>query len=228
MKQSIIILGDLHLPYHSERALKEVQYAIKHEKPTHVVQIGDLLDQYSFSRFTRKNLVLPERELTLARGYAVDMWKQIKDSVPKAQRVQILGNHDVRLIKRAQERLPEAQELVKESIMELYRFKGVQTIEDDREVYKIGSVAFHHGYLSKLGDLSKYLGQSVVCGHSHVGGTVFEQRDGKIIFELNAGYLADETAEPLRYRPTKTSRWTLGFGFINFRGKTPCPAFIPL
>ncbi len=225
---SIVVLGDLHFPFHSSKALKETLYAIKHEKPKYIVQIGDLYDQYSFSRFTRKNLLLPERELSLARRDALGMWKQIKESVPEAKRIQILGNHDLRLIKRAQERLPEAQELVTESMMELYRFKGVQTIEDDRDVYKIGNIAFHHGYLSKLGDHMRYQGRSIVVGHSHTGGVVFEQRNGETLFELNAGYLADETAEPLRYRPTKTSKWTLGFGLITFRGKTACPAFIPI
>ncbi len=218
----ILILGDIHFPYHNKKALKEVQYAIKQEKPDCVVQIGDLYDQYGFSRFTRKNLELPEQELEQARNYAKDLWATVRSTTKKCY--QLLGNHDVRLIKRAQERLPEAQELVKKSILELYKFKGVTTIEDDRSVTKIGNVAFHHGYLSKLGDHMRYLGQNTVVGHSHVGGTVFEQRAGEIIWELNAGYLADETSEPLRYRPTKTSKWTLGFGLIT-NGK---PQFIPL
>lgn len=224
----ILILGDIHFPYYNKRALKETIYAVKHEKPSHVVQIGDLYDQYSFSRFTRKNLVLPEQELTQARGQALDMWRQVQEKSRGVKTFQILGNHDLRLIKRAQERLPEAQELVTESMMELYRFKGVRTIEDDRDVLKINDVHFHHGYLSKLGDHMRYQGRSIVVGHSHTGGVVFEQRNGKTLFELNAGYLADETAEPLRYRPTKTSKWTLGFGLITYRGKKPCPAFIPL
>ncbi len=217
-----LILGDIHFPYHNKKALKEALYAVKHEKPTHVVQIGDLYDQYGFSRFTRKNLELPEEELRQARSLAKELWMGIRARAAKCY--QLLGNHDIRLIKRAQERLPEAQDLVKKSILELYRFKGVTTIEDDRSVLKIGNIAFHHGYLSKLGDHMRYLGQRTVVGHSHVGGVVFEQRDKEILWELNAGFLADETSEPLRYRPTKTSKWTLGFGLIT-DGK---PQFIPL
>lgn len=223
--KKILILGDIHFPYHNKKALKEAMYAVKHEKPTHVVQIGDLYDQYSFSRFTRKNLTLPEQELREARLHAEDMWESCNRS---ARKYQLLGNHDIRLIKRAEERLPEAQDLIKRSMLELYRFKGVRTIEDDRDLFKIGDITFHHGYLSRLGDHMRYFGTSTVVGHSHVGGAVFEQRNGKTLFELNAGYLADETAEPLRYRPTKSSKWTLGFGLITYRGQTPCPQFIPL
>lgn len=220
----ILILGDLHMPYHNKKALTETLYAVKHEKPDVVVQIGDLFDQYGFSRFLRKNIDLPQAELMSARSYAEDMWSGIKAK----KKLQILGNHDIRIIKRAQERLPEAQDLVKNSVLELYRFKGVQTVEDDRDLFEVGDVSFHHGFLSKLGDHLRYFGKNVVVGHSHVGGTVFEQRDGETLFELNAGYLADETTEPLRYRPTKTSKWTLGFGLITYRGKKPCPQFIQL
>lgn len=221
----IVAIPDIHFPYHNSRALKEVLYAVKHEKPTHIVHLGDLYDQYAFSRFTRKNLELPEQELKQARLQAIDMWEACD---VKARRYQLLGNHDVRLLKRSQEKLPEAQELIKRSVMELYRFKGVKTIEDDRDLLEIAGIAFHHGYLSKLGDHMRYFGKSTVVGHSHTGGVVYEQRDGKTLFELNAGFLADETAEPLRYRPTKSSKWTLGFGLITFRGKTACPAFIPI
>jgi predicted phosphodiesterase len=219
----VIILGDLHFPFHNKKALAKVMKAIRDEKPDTVVQIGDLYDQYSFSRFTKKNIVLPEEELDLARSYAELMWYMIRRSGVK-KCIQILGNHDMRLVKRAEERLPEAQELVKKTVLELYRFKGVKTIEDDRTVSKIHGVAYHHGYLSKLGDHKRNFGMSTVVGHSHTGGVVFEQRNGKIIWELNAGYLADETAEPLRYRPTTTSKWTLGYGKIE-DGK---PQFIPI
>ncbi len=224
----ILILGDIHFPYHNAKALKEAVYAVKQEKPTHVVQIGDLYDQYSFSRFTRKNLTLPEQELSLARRQAVDMWAQVRENSKGVKAYQVLGNHDLRLIKRTEERMPEAQSLIKKAVLELYDFKGVKTIEDDRDILKIGDISFHHGYLSKLGDHMRYLRKSAVVGHSHTGGVVFEQRDGETLFELNAGYLADETAEPLMYRPTKSSKWTLGFGLITFRGKTACPRFISL
>lgn len=222
----ILVLGDLHFPYHNKKALKEVLYAIKQEKPKYVVQIGDLYDQYSFSRFTRKNITLPETELRDARGFAEEMWSRIHSSSIKS--FQILGNHDMRLIKRVEEKLPEAQELIKKSLMELYRFKGITTIEDDRDELVINNTMFIHGYRSRLGDHMRFNKMSTVVGHSHVGGVVFEQYRGNILFELNAGYLADETAEPLRYRPQTSSRWTLGYGLITYRKGIACPQFIPL
>lgn len=227
MKKTLI-LGDIHFPFHNSKAIKEVLYAIKSEKPENIVQIGDLYDQYGFSRFTRKNIELPEKELAEARSLGLELWNNIRSLYKSTKCYQLLGNHDIRLIKRAQERLPEAQDLVKNTILELYRFKGVTTIEDDRHILKIGRVAFHHGYLGKLGDHLRYHGSSIVVGHSHTGGSVYQQLHGKILFELNAGYLADETAEPLRYRPTTTSKWTLGYGLVTHGSKADSGHFIPI
>ncbi len=109
--------------------------------------------------------------------------------------------------------------------MELYRFKGVHTVEDDREELIINGIIFMHGYRSRAGDHMRYNGKSTVVGHSHTGSVVYEQKSKRnIIWELNAGFLADETAEPLRYRPQTTSKWTLGYGLIDSSG----PRFIPL
>lgn len=224
----IAILGDTHFPYQSNRAMRAVTDAVRAERPDYVVQIGDLYDQYCFSRFTRKNIEIPEAELAEARRGATALWSGIGAISSRPKCFQLLGNHDVRLIKRAEEKLPEAQTLVREKVMELYQFKGVTTLEDDRSELKIHGITFHHGYLSRLGDHMRYFGTNTVVGHSHVGGVVYEQRHGRTLWELNAGYLADEKAEPLRYKPVTTSKWTLGFGLITFRGKTPCPQFVPL
>lgn len=222
VEMRIAILGDIHFPYHNKKALNAAIEAIKKEKPTHIVQIGDLYDQYSFSRFTRKNLETPEQELSKARSAGISLWSSLKRT--GARCYQLLGNHDIRLIKRAEERLPEAQTLVKNSVYELYTFKGVKTIYDDREELVIGGITFMHGYRSKLGDHMRFNRTNTVVGHSHTGGVIFEQSVGKTIWELNAGYLADETAEPLRYRPQTTSKWTLGYGLVDEKG----PRFIPL
>lgn len=220
----ILVLGDIHFPYQHTKAVREALYAVKHEKPTHIVQIGDLYDQYSFSRFTRKNITSPEEEVKKGRESALTMWSTVNRFSPGSKKYQILGNHDIRLIKRVQERLPEAQDIIKRSVMELYNFKGVTTIEDDRSVLKIGNVAFHHGYLSQLGAHRDYFMSSTVVGHSHTGGVSYRQIHRETLWELNVGYLADQTSEPLRYNPTKVSKWTLGFGLIDRQG----PRFIPL
>jgi predicted phosphodiesterase len=224
----IFIVGDLHMPYHNRRALRRIYEAIKNEKPTHIVQIGDLFDQYSFSRFSKKNITTSTKELRRARECSNRFWIECKKRSKSALCFQLFGNHDIRLTKRIAEKVPEAYELVKNKLNEIYTFKGVRTIYDDTAELKIHGITFMHGYRSRAGDHMRYNGSNTVVGHSHTGSTIYEQRNGKIIWELNAGYCADERSEPLKYRPQTTSKWTLGYGLITWKGGLPTPSFIPI
>jgi len=196
---------------------------IKSKKFDVIIQIGDLLDQYCFSNFTKKNIMLPDREIKYGRDLAVKLWKDIRKYQRKAKLYQILGNHDIRIIKRCEEKLPSAQDLFKFTILELYRFEGVKTISDPREELIIDGICYTHGFLSKIGDHAKKFHMSCVHGHRHRGELTFFPVRNKMLFELDVGYLADVNKEPLAYQPTKTNNWTLGWGEIDEFG----PRFIP-
>lgn len=220
----IIVIGDLHAPFHNKKALKQVLQTIKKERPDYVIQIGDLYDSYFASRFTKKNLGLPQTEWKQGRKVASEMWAEIRRSSPRTKCIQVLGNHCMRAFKRIEERLPELQEILKEPLMDAFRFPGVKTIEDTREELIIDDIVFIHGYRSRLGDHMKFNLMSTVCGHSHKGGVVYEKVRGEILFEANAGFLADENQEPLRYSMQRRTKWTLGYLIINNR----VPTFVPL
>lgn len=49
----ILILGDTHFPWVSKRALEKVYEFAKEFKPSHIVQMGDLYDFLSHSKFPR-------------------------------------------------------------------------------------------------------------------------------------------------------------------------------
>lgn len=222
-------IGDTHFPFHNREALKLVIEKIRQIQPTIVLQLGDLLDQYNFSRFAKKNLVLPERELMQGRHFAERMWEAVQIASPNSLCYQLLGNHCVRAVKRAQERMPEAQSIVERSMLELYTFPRVKLIPDDREELRLMDMVFMHGFRSKLGDHMKYNHKNTIHGHTHRGGVYFEKINDKILWELDCGFLADENSEPLRYSPQRTTKWTLGFGLI--REEFPgifTPTFVPL
>lgn len=221
---NILGIGDTHFPYHCKKAFKHLVKRIESETFTHIIQVGDLYDQYAFSRFSKKNLMLPEQELNLGRVYAEEMWAFIKHKQPDAKLIQILGNHDERFIKRVQERVPEVQEVIQNSIMNYYRFTGVKTVDDPREEYQLGDIAVLHGYRSKLGDHTKYMQQNTMHGHTHKGGVYYHPLNGKVLWELDCGYLADKSAEPLMYTPQKHSNSIHGWGEVN----EGVPRFIPV
>jgi predicted phosphodiesterase len=221
----ILIVPDLHLPFADMAAVRQVISFSKKFKPDVIVQLGDLYDQYSFSKYRRTlELTSPSEEISLGRKLAGKMWEALRATAKKASCFQLFGNHDSRLIKRVMDKLPELESIVEEPVKDLYTFKGVETKFDERDYVEIEGILFMHGFMCGLGKHLKQFNQNVVVGHSHQGGTIFEKHKDKIIFELNAGHLADVKQLPLCYMPTKISKSTVGFGVIE----DGVPSFRPL
>jgi predicted phosphodiesterase len=227
MDKRIVVLGDIHFPYENKKAVAKAIAYIKEVKPTHVVQIGDLYDQYFFSRYSKNvNYTSPEKELAESFKRASKMWSEIRKVSPNTVCVQLLGNHDLRLHKRIQEKLPEVESLVREKIKSLYSFPGVKTFFDSRQEVQIEDLLFHHGYLSQLGAHVKKYNKSIVVGHSHVAGVIYTKHNNKTIFEFNTGFLGDKKALPLNYGEAKLKSWTVGIGDIYKKKGHWLPNFI--
>jgi hypothetical protein len=221
----ILVLGDTHFPWVSAGALEAIyQYVAANPDITHVVQVGDLYDMYSWAKFPRSHMLYtPKDEIQLARKMAEEMWAKLRSMLPSAQFYQLLGNHDARPLKKVAELAPEVEIFVE--MARWYEFEGLKTISDPREWLVIDGVHFTHGHLTGLGTHAKRYLRSVVCGHTHTGGVFYTQlEEGRVVFELNVGYLGDPGTKPLSYTATKLVNWTVGFGVIDQYG----PRFIPL
>lgn len=215
----IFILGDIHAPFHHKKA---VEWAIKlanELEPEYIVQIGDALDQFSFSRYPRAHKMDPDEELKSGRKVLEKVWA----SVPRdSKKIQMMGNHDDRMLKMALKQAPELMGLIGEKLEELYKFDGVKTIEDYE--FEIDGIMFQHGHRSKLGDHAKYNQCSTVVGHSHTGGVVFLRNRNGVYWELNCGFLGDVATTAFKYLAQKKVNTTqLGVGLIDDFG----PRFIP-
>lgn len=223
MKARILIAGDTHFPWASRRGMRQFYDLAKAIDPTHIIQIGDLYDFYSFSRFPRSlNICTPKQEIEMGRSDAMQFWLTLKAIAPKAKKHQLIGNHDERVNKQIMAMFPEAESLI--SPWTMFEFKNVQTQEGERDELIIEDICFMHGFRSKLGDHAIHNGMSTVCGHSHLGGCVFFRRGDRTLFELNCGYLGDAGARALSYtKQRQFARWTLGAGVVDQFG----PRFIP-
>ncbi len=218
-----MILGDLHAPFHCRRVVAKAIELIKRIKPKVVVQVGDLLDFYAFSRYPRSlNLLTPQQEIKSGRRVAEDLWEDVQAAAgKKVECFQLMGNHDSRLAKRIAEALPEVEGMVPKG---LWTFDGVTTIESEREELILDGVVYMHGY-RKHGDHVKYNLMSTVHGHHHTGGVVFLPVKNKILFELDAGYLANFKSPAMSYgMQSRVTKWTHGVGVIDADG----PRFVPL
>lgn len=216
--------GDLHAPFWNEDAVQKFIVLVERLAPTlkYIFQVGDAFDFWSFARFARSHLIIrPDEELRLGRKMMEHFWEQVRTAAPKARLIQLLGNHDIRPMKKLIESsAPELEAFI--DIKKWFEFDGVETFHDPREPYMLKDVAVHHGHLSPLGAHRINLGHNI-HGHTHRGGYVESKINGRFLFELDCGYLGDQSKKAFNYTPVKENAWSLGGGFLGrFSG-----AFIP-
>lgn len=212
-------ISDIHFPFCNQRVLDKFYRHIEKEKPDYVVLVGDAWDMYSHSRFPRShNIFTPREEQELSRKKNEEMWVEVKKAHSFAKCYQMLGNHDVRPLKRILESYPAAEDWVEKMLRELFSFPGVETIHDQRQELILGNIVIHHGYRSKLGDHRDYTLQNSIVGHTHLAGVVYRQLRGEVIFEMNCGLAGDPLSKGLSYTPQKITHWTSSFSMTDLDG----------
>lgn len=221
---SIASISDIHWPFENKKVVDKFIEYVGDEKPEYVFIDGDAWDMYSHGKFPRThNLFTPKDEENMSRERNKIFWENIKKASPQSRCIQMLGNHDVRPLKRTLEVVPQMEHWINKIFTELFTFEGVELIRDPREEFIIDNrIAVFHGYRTKLGDHRDYTLMDCINGHTHRGGVVFRRIAGSILWELNCGLAGDPEAKGLTYTPQKISDWTPGFGIVNKRG----PQFI--
>lgn len=164
-----IAFGDTHAPYSDKRSLDILYQIISDVQPDHIICIGDLVDMYAISSFSRD----PHRVLKLQSELdsAVEILKQVGD-LTDAKKTMLPGNHCARLKKYLQfhPEIHGLDTLRLESLLKL----GELGWELKPEVRQ-GDLVFIHGrYISKHSAYSvkreleaRAFQLSVVMGHSH-------------------------------------------------------------
>lgn len=211
--KKVVIIGDTHFPWASKNALQKILRFISSYRPHFIIQIGDLYDFFSASRFPRTyNLITPSEEVLQGRMCAEQMWAQIHKLAPQSKLIQIKGNHDDRPYKRLLEKAPELEPFFK--IDPLFEFPQVETIHDSSQELVIDGVCYQHGF-RKSGDHMKHNLMNTVHGHTHRAGVHYMMLHGRLVWELDVGMVGDLKAKPLQYSPQRWSQCTVGVGMID-------------
>lgn len=216
---TMAIISDIHWPFHSQRVVDRFYKWVSDHKPSIVILNGDGWDMYSHAKFPRShNVFTPKAEEEKSKVLNTEFWQVLKRASPKSRLIQMLGNHDVRPIKRTLEEAPVLEHWIERYMRELFTFDGVETVFDPRQELMIGDVMVHHGHKSQLGAHRDHALYNAIVGHTHKAGVVFREIRGQTLWEMNCGYAGDPLAKGLTYTPQKITNWTPGFGAVDEDG----------
>ena len=219
------VISDIHWPFEHPKVVARFIEYVGDEKPDFAFINGDAADMYSHGKFPRShNIFTPREEQQMAREKNEKFWIDIKKAHPKIKCVQMLGNHDIRPMKRILEAYPEAEDWIVEKLKEMFTFDGVETVYDVRQEYIVGDCMIFHGYKSQAGGHRDHALYNCATGHTHRGSVVYRRIRGQTLWELNSGLAGDPEAKGLTYTPSRITEWTPGFGARDARG----PRFIAL
>ena len=219
--QRILLLSDIHVPYHSVEALTTTFDFAKKEKPDAILLNGDTIDFYALSRFCSD----PRKRHF---GSELEMFKKLIESIqktfPQSKLYFKVGNHEERymhyLFMKAGE-LVGVEEFELENIIKA-RANGITIIKDKR-IIKAGGLNIIHGHEFASGFFSPVnvarglflRGKtSAIQGHNHQSSEHTEpDMNGKITTTWSTGCLCELHPE---YMPI--NKWNHGFAIVDMDG----------
>jgi len=221
---TVLVISDIQLPFMHQDAIAFIKAVYKKYKPDHVVQIGDLLDQYfanAWGKSTKAQSAREEYELALEILHK-ELFPIFKNSDIKIT----WGNHDERIFKRADEAgIPE---FALKSMRDLYQLP--KEIESGYE-FKIDGVTYLHGHTTKCGEgkaaevLTYEYETPVVFGHYHSSaGINYLANKRRLVWAFNVGCLIDTHAYAFEYGRAFKNKPILGVGIV-INGQ---PHYVPM
>lgn len=218
-KEIVLVLSDHQAPFQHPDCLPFYKAIKKEFKPTKVVCIGDLVDQHALSLYTRSpDGLSASNELTAAIKHLKELY------VVFPEVYFLVGNHDVRVYKRASEAgIPIGY--LKDYLEWLEAPKG-WTLHN--KIFIDGVMYFHgEGYSGSLGARSAAVknGQSCVIGHIHShAGALYIANHNQLYFGMNVGSMIDNEAYCFEYNKTNSDKPIISCGIVH-RG---FPLVIPM
>lgn len=216
----ILVLSDVHVPYHHQKALQMALQYGKKKGVDHILLLGDFMDFYSISRWEKNP---EERNFGDEIHMGKMVLKVIRDGFPDAGMTYVPGNHEDRLVAYMRIRAPDLlglNILDLENLLSLDHFK-IDVVERGRYI-EMGKLCAIHGHEfggsgspvnAARGLFLKGL-ECCMCGHWHRTSQHTEpSMKGKVIATYGLGCLCDLHPEYARM-----NKWNLGFAYIELHG----------
>ena len=204
--KSILVISDLHIPYHHRDSFEFLKALKKKYKPDLVVNIGDEIDCHALS-FHDSNPDLPSAgdELVLAKGYI----KELEKIFPKMTLVE--SNHSSLVYRRGLKHgMPKAM------LRSYNEFLGVskdwEWVEDLTVDLSDGSKCFFtHGISANVLQVAMQYGMNVVQGHYHSKFSIqYFSNPQSLIWGAQTGCLTNQGSQAFAYAKNFKNRFVMG------------------
>jgi len=229
----IVIGMEMQIPYHDGRMFARFLDWMDGYKPDQLIMIGDFLDVPGPSRWNKGTAM----EYAATLQTEVDRAKDLLGVLRFAQPNIWIGyhtdaNHESRIqnyINRYAPALSGVVSLRLSSLLDLDGFvieelpkyydaaPGLVTTHGDKEVLsKYGGGTAISGARNK--------GKSLVCGHTHRHGLIYERFGRKTIFGMETGHMM--AVKKADYIKNDNPNWSAGWGVVEVNGTSLSPSII--
>lgn len=224
----ILFIPDVHAPYQDQRAWNLVMKVARYYKPVTVVVLGDFIDNYRISSYSKD----PRRLGNLQDEWAIAgrMLRQL-ESVSQ-RRIYIEGNHEYRLHRYLCDKAPEIYTMVVAADSLGLRRGGWEHVPYKSDI-DLGKIFVTHdvgqaGIHSTRQAMHSYQ-DNIIMGHNHRM-DYHVQANAKGIPHLGAsfGWLGDVTQVDYMHQMKARSNWALGFGWARMHPVTKCMYVVPV
>lgn len=210
MNNSVLVISDLHIPYHHQDAFEFLKALKKKYKPDLIVNIGDELDHHAISMHEHNpDLMSAGDELKQSKEYV----KDLENIFPEMTLVH--SNHSSLVYRRALK-----YGLPKDYLKSYNEFLGVGKgwawVDDLTVTLSDGQRCFFtHGMAARALAVSMQFGCNVVQGHYHSKFSIeYFSNPDKLVWAMQTGCLINQKSMAFDYAKNFKSRFIVGCGMI--------------
>ena len=206
----ILVISDMHIPYHHKDSIKFLKEIKKEFKPDRIINIGDLLDFHAISMHEHNpDLYSAGHELDKAKEYI----QQLEAIFPEVTEVD--SNHSSLVYRRAL-KYGMSKQFLKPygDFLGTRKWKWVDdltlTMSNNQRCF------FTHGRSADVLKVSQAMGMSAVQGHYHTKFVIsYWANPDNLFFAMNVGCLAAQKHMAFAYAKNFRTRFIMGCGIIN-------------
>lgn len=206
----VLVISDMHIPYHHQDLLAFLKHLKKKYKPTRIICMGDELDKHSLS-YHDHDPDLPSAGDELRR--AIPVIQELKKMFPV---MDILESNHGSLVWRKAKTSGIPKHYIKSyndvlGVDEDWQWSFDLTIElpNGQKCY------FHHGKTSQVVNLSQQMGMNAIQGHYHESfGIHYWGNPSGLFWGMQTGCLIDDEALAFNYNNVNIKRPIIGTAVI--------------